>query len=181
MDNVQKCDKKKRKVSFYIPSDINVKQSKATNLCERKEFFSGATRVFELVGDNLINSLLLNLSVVDCNVDIKRDEESRKANDHSQAELLLLLRHTYKCEFKEGHCPYTPFCHGVQFLWAHIMNCRMDCTVSHCASSKRVLYHYMHCLEGMSCSVCRPMREAIKRNFERYALKLLCLQCGDKV
>ncbi len=153
-------------------------QAEALKTLKRRRFFSF---VFELVGDIELNGLLKNLPVVSCEEDCNKNEKSKQSNDRNQADLLLLLRHAHKCGYTRGLCPITPFCRGVQLLWAHLMNCRVQkCTVSHCGFSKRVLHHFLICPVKLSCNVCGPMHEAMKRNLERYSLKLLCLQCGDK-
>ena len=47
------------------------------------------------------------------------------------------------------------------------MSCKdQECKVLHCVSSRYVLSHYSKCKEP-TCPVCGPVREAIKRNYER--------------
>eukprot|EP01033_Poteriospumella_lacustris_P009211 gene9211-6624_t len=47
------------------------------------------------------------------------------------------------------------------------MSCKdQDCKVPHCVSSRYVLSHYSKCKEPQ-CPVCGPVRDAIKKNYER--------------
>lgn len=94
-------------------------------------------------------------------------DEHRKQVLKQQQQRLLLLRHASKCPHEDSKCPVTPHCWSMKQLWKHIMSCKdQDCKVAHCVSSRYVLSHYSKCKEG-SCPVCQPVREAIKRNYER--------------
>eukprot|EP01038_Epipyxis_sp_PR26KG_P004228 gene4228-6004_t len=94
-------------------------------------------------------------------------EEHRKQVLKQQQQRLLLLRHASKCPHGNGQCPVTPHCWSMKMLWKHIMSCKdQDCKVAHCVSSRYVLSHYSKCKE-QSCPVCGPVREAIKRNYEK--------------
>ncbi len=85
-----------------------------------------------------------------------------------QQQRLLLLRHAAKCPHSYGHCPITPRCAKMKVLWNHILTCGdKDCKVQHCISSRHVLSHYSKCKNYDGCEACRPVREAIRRNFER--------------
>ena len=47
------------------------------------------------------------------------------------------------------------------------MDCRNhDCKTAHCVSSRYVLSHYSKCKDN-NCPVCAPVREAIRRNYEK--------------
>eukprot|EP01034_Spumella_vulgaris_P021671 gene21671-27712_t len=94
-------------------------------------------------------------------------DEHRKQVLKQQQQRLLLLRHASKCPHDNGRCPVTPHCWSMKVLWKHIMSCKdQECKVPHCVSSRYVLSHYSKCKE-QSCPVCGPVREAIKRNYER--------------
>lgn len=94
-------------------------------------------------------------------------EEHRKQVLKQQQQRLLLLRHASKCPHENGRCPVTPHCWNMKQLWKHIMSCKdQECKVPHCVSSRYVLSHYSKCKEP-TCPVCGPVREAIKRNYER--------------
>jgi E1A/CREB-binding protein len=94
-------------------------------------------------------------------------DEHRKQVLKQQQQRLLLLRHASKCPHENGRCPVTPHCWNMKQLWKHIMSCKdQDCKVAHCVSSRYVLSHYSKCKEP-TCPVCGPVREAIKRNYER--------------
>lgn len=52
-------------------------------------------------------------------------------------------------------------------LWKHIVSCKdQECKTKHCVSSRYVLSHYSKCRDPQ-CPVCAPVREAIRRNFEK--------------
>ena len=52
------------------------------------------------------------------------------------------------------------------------MSCKEhDCKESHCVSSRYVLSHYSKCKEK-ECPVCGPVREAIRRNYEKSSTKV---------
>ena len=94
-------------------------------------------------------------------------DEHRKQVLKQQQQRLLLLRHASKCPHENGRCPVTPHCWNMKQLWKHIMSCKdQDCKVAHCVSSRYVLSHYSKCKEP-TCPVCGPVREAIRRNYER--------------
>ena len=94
-------------------------------------------------------------------------EEHRKQVLKQQQQRLLLLRHASKCPHENGRCPVTPHCWSMKQLWKHIMSCKdQECKIPHCVSSRYVLSHYSKCKEP-TCPVCGPVREAIKRNYER--------------
>eukprot|EP00598_Pedospumella_elongata_P008379 CAMPEP_0185012788 /NCGR_PEP_ID=MMETSP1098-20130426/98477_1 /TAXON_ID=89044 /ORGANISM="Spumella elongata, Strain CCAP 955/1" /LENGTH=2117 /DNA_ID=CAMNT_0027541853 /DNA_START=291 /DNA_END=6644 /DNA_ORIENTATION=+ len=94
-------------------------------------------------------------------------DEHRKQVLKQQQQRLLLLRHASKCPHDSGRCPVTPHCWSMKQLWKHIMSCKdQECKVPHCVSSRYVLSHYSKCKEP-TCPVCGPVREAIKRNYER--------------
>jgi hypothetical protein len=94
-------------------------------------------------------------------------DEHRKQVLKQQQQRLLLLRHASKCPHENGRCPVTPHCWNMKQLWKHIMSCKdQDCKMAHCVSSRYVLSHYSKCKEP-TCPVCGPVREAIKRNYER--------------
>lgn len=94
-------------------------------------------------------------------------EEHRKQVLKQQQQRLLLLRHASKCPHENNRCPVTPHCWGMKQLWKHIMSCKdQDCKVPHCVSSRYVLSHYSKCKEPQ-CPVCGPVRDAIKKNYER--------------
>jgi hypothetical protein len=94
-------------------------------------------------------------------------EDHRKQVLKQQQQRLLLLRHASKCPHDFGRCPVTPHCGSMQHLWKHIMTCKdQECKVPHCVSSRYVLSHYSKCKDHV-CPVCGPVREAIRRNFER--------------
>ena len=94
-------------------------------------------------------------------------EEHRKQVLKQQQQRLLLLRHASKCPHENGRCPVTPHCWSMKQLWKHIMSCKdQECKTPHCVSSRYVLSHYSKCKEP-TCPVCGPVREAIKRNYER--------------
>ena len=58
-------------------------------------------------------------------------------------------------------------CANMKTLWSHIMSCKdQECKVAHCVSSRYVLSHYSKC-KDQNCPVCGPVREAIRRNYER--------------
>lgn len=94
-------------------------------------------------------------------------DEHRRQVLKQQQQRLLLLRHASKCPHDDGRCPVTPHCWSMKQLWKHIMSCKdQECKVAHCVSSRYVLSHYSKCKE-QTCPVCAPVREAIKRNYER--------------
>jgi E1A/CREB-binding protein len=94
-------------------------------------------------------------------------DEHRKQVLKQQQQRLLLLRHASKCPHENNRCPVTPHCWGMKQLWKHIMSCKdQDCKVPHCVSSRYVLSHYSKCKEPQ-CPVCGPVRDAIKKNYER--------------
>jgi hypothetical protein len=94
-------------------------------------------------------------------------DEHRKQVLKQQQQRLLLLRHASKCPHDNGRCPVTPHCWGMKQLWKHIMSCKdQDCRIPHCVSSRYVLSHYSKCKEPQ-CPVCGPVRDAIKKNYER--------------
>ena len=95
------------------------------------------------------------------------NEEHRKQVLKQQQQRLLLLRHASKCPHDSGRCPVTPHCANMKQLWKHIMTCKdQECKVAHCVSSRYVLSHYSKC-KDQACPVCGPVREAIRRNYER--------------
>eukprot|EP00595_Chromulina_sp_UTEXLB2642_P000207 CAMPEP_0196761116 /NCGR_PEP_ID=MMETSP1095-20130614/243_1 /TAXON_ID=96789 ORGANISM="Chromulina nebulosa, Strain UTEXLB2642" /NCGR_SAMPLE_ID=MMETSP1095 /ASSEMBLY_ACC=CAM_ASM_000446 /LENGTH=1717 /DNA_ID=CAMNT_0042110239 /DNA_START=347 /DNA_END=5501 /DNA_ORIENTATION=- len=94
-------------------------------------------------------------------------EEHRRQVLKQQQQRLLLLRHASKCPHEAGRCPVTPHCANMKALWKHIMSCKdQECKVPHCVSSRYVLSHYSKC-KDQQCPVCGPVREAIRRNYER--------------
>jgi E1A/CREB-binding protein len=94
-------------------------------------------------------------------------EEHRRAVLKQQQQRLLLLRHASKCPHDAGMCPVTPHCSSMKQLWKHIMGCKdQECKVPHCVSSRYVLSHYSKCKDHV-CPVCGPVRDAIKRNYEK--------------
>ena len=85
-----------------------------------------------------------------------------------QQNRLLLLWHANKCPNKGGQCPINQYCFGMKVVWAHIRICKDKlCRVPLCSSTKTVLYHYASC-QDPPCSICGPVREAIKQNYLRY-------------
>ena len=95
------------------------------------------------------------------------NDEHRKQVLKQQQQRLLLLRHASKCPHEAGRCPVTPHCASMKQLWKHIMTCKdQECKVAHCVSSRYVLSHYSKC-KDQACPVCGPVREAIRRNYER--------------
>lgn len=94
-------------------------------------------------------------------------EEHRRQVLKQQQQRLLLLRHASKCPHDNGRCPVTPHCAGMKQLWKHIMSCKdQECKIAHCVSSRYVLSHYSKC-KDQNCPVCGPVREAIRRNYDR--------------
>lgn len=94
-------------------------------------------------------------------------EEHRKQVLKQQQQRLLLLRHASKCPHEADTCSVTPHCANMKNLWSHIMSCKdQECKVAHCVSSRYVLSHYSKCKDS-NCPVCGPVREAIRRNYER--------------
>lgn len=94
-------------------------------------------------------------------------EEHRRQVLKQQQQRLLLLRHASKCPHEAGRCTVTPHCANMKSLWKHIMSCKdQECKVPHCVSSRYVLSHYSKC-KDQQCPVCGPVREAIRRNYER--------------
>jgi hypothetical protein len=176
MENIiQKNNRKRRHVSF----DYTVEIAEVMKKLRKKKFFSF---VHEFVSESELNDWLENLPLINCKEDNDGDEKSKKLNDGNKTDLLLLLRHSHKCEFSVDRCK-TPFCHAARLLWTHFMHCTnwSGCTVTHCASSKHVVHHFLVCTNASSCQICVPMHKAMKQNFEIHAFKLLCLQHGDKV
>lgn len=93
------------------------------------------------------------------------NEDHRKQVLKQQQQRLLLLRHASKCPHE--HCTVTVHCENMKKLWKHIMSCKkQDCTIPHCVSSRYVLSHYSKCRDT-NCHVCGPVREAIRRNYEK--------------
>jgi len=93
--------------------------------------------------------------------------EHRKQVLKQQQQRLLLLRHASKCPHEADTCTVTPHCASMKELWSHIMGCKdQECKVAHCVSSRYVLSHYSKC-KDQACPVCGPVREAIRRNYER--------------
>ena len=93
------------------------------------------------------------------------ESDHRKQVLKQQQQRLLLLRHASKCPHEK--CPVTPHCANMKALWKHIMSCKdQDCKAGHCVSSRYVLAHYSQCKDS-ACPVCGPVREAIRRNYER--------------
>ena len=94
-------------------------------------------------------------------------DDHRKQVLKQQQQRLLLLRHASKCPHESGRCVVTPHCGAMKHLWKHIMSCKdQECKVPHCVSSRYVLSHYSKCKETQ-CPVCGPVREAIRRNYDR--------------
>ena len=97
----------------------------------------------------------------------QHSEEHRRQVLKQQQQRLLLLRHASKCPHENGRCPVTPHCASMKNLWKHIMGCKdQECKVPHCVSSRYVLSHYSKCKDG-NCPVCGPVREAIRRNYQK--------------
>lgn len=89
--------------------------------------------------------------------EIKRQKRAR----------LFLLRHASKCRSKPGECERTTHCDEAKALWEHLPNCKdKKCKYPHCFSSKYVLTHYHRCA-NRDCDVCRPVRDARKRDLRR--------------
>jgi len=120
------------------------------------------------VPSNQMNTIgNLNSNLHPTNQISQSTDEHRKQVLKQQQQRLLLLRHASKCPHESGRCPVTPHCWNMKQLWKHIMSCKdQDCKVAHCVSSRYVLSHYSKCKEP-TCPVCGPVREAIKRNYER--------------
>jgi hypothetical protein len=93
--------------------------------------------------------------------------ESQAEIQRSQSLRLILLRHTSKCIHPNGQCPVTPFCWGLKYLWLHILECKeQECKTKHCISSRCILSHYSIC-KVVVCPVCKAVRAAVKKNYER--------------
>lgn len=104
---------------------------------------------------------------INSNAPPSNSDDHRKQVLKQQQQRLLLLRHASKCPHENNRCPVTPHCWGMKQLWKHIMSCKdQDCKVPHCVSSRYVLSHYSKCKEPQ-CPVCGPVRDAIKKNYER--------------
>lgn len=98
---------------------------------------------------------------------LNSNEEHRRQVLKQQQQRLLLLRHASKCPHDAGRCPITPHCASMKSLWKHIMSCKdQECKVPHCVSSRYVLSHYSKC-KDQGCPVCAPVREAIRKNYEK--------------
>lgn len=92
-------------------------------------------------------------------------DEHRRQVLKQQQQRLLLLRHASKCPHER--CQVTPHCGNMKLLWKHIMSCKdQECKTPHCVSSRYVLSHYSKCRDR-NCPVCGPVREAIRRNYDR--------------
>lgn len=126
---------------------------------------NSSVAVTSIVGPSNLNTTSSNLP--SSNPISQSTDEHRKQVLKQQQQRLLLLRHASKCPHENGRCPVTPHCWNMKQLWKHIMSCKdQDCKVAHCVSSRYVLSHYSKCKEP-TCPVCGPVREAIKRNYER--------------
>ena len=100
----------------------------------------------------------------------QHSEEHRRQVLKQQQQRLLLLRHASKCPHENGRCPVTPHCASMKNLWKHIMGCKdQECKIPHCVSSRYVLSHYSKC-KDVNCPVCGPVREAIRRNYQKSQL-----------
>lgn len=96
-----------------------------------------------------------------------QQEEHRRQILKQQQQRLLLLRHASKCQYENGTCVVSSYCGSMKTLWKHIVSCKdQECKTKHCVSSRYVLSHYSKCRDA-NCPVCAPVREAIRRNFEK--------------
>eukprot|EP00602_Paraphysomonas_sp_CaronLab_P005647 CAMPEP_0185028304 /NCGR_PEP_ID=MMETSP1103-20130426/13948_1 /TAXON_ID=36769 /ORGANISM="Paraphysomonas bandaiensis, Strain Caron Lab Isolate" /LENGTH=1753 /DNA_ID=CAMNT_0027562681 /DNA_START=94 /DNA_END=5355 /DNA_ORIENTATION=- len=96
----------------------------------------------------------------------QHSEAHKKQVLRQQQQRLLLLRHASKCPHEES-CQVTPHCKPMKELWKHIMGCKdQNCKTPHCVSSRYVLSHYSKCKE-QNCPVCGPVRDAIRKNYDK--------------
>jgi hypothetical protein len=76
---------------------------------------------------------------------------------HRKRQQLLLLRHASGCQHNDEKCPVTPICASMKNLVAHIEHCEnKQCTERHCLYSRRVLSHYVNCIDNL-CQICGPL------------------------
>lgn len=80
---------------------------------------------------------------------------------------LVLLHHASKCEESDelslGRCRVSPHCRDMRALWDHVNSCStQDCQYPHCISTRFLLAHYYKC-EDITCMICKPLKESIKR------------------